>query len=164
MADLSKLLLPDNSEYNIKDAAARTSINNLGDTYVTKASVTSEVEEGNNNPVTSAAVYEALQAIPVGTEWTSGIYQDEDGFINVSPLAGAGGVSIEDGYLVFSPVQSYKEELGKRYLWQDSDGYIRISATDPSGLSNYVAGTVVYTSEIPSYVGTALVGSAILSQ
>lgn len=38
-----------------------------------------------------------------GSEWTSGIYMDEDGYIHVSPDAGAGGVTLENGYLVFSP-------------------------------------------------------------
>lgn len=38
-----------------------------------------------------------------GSEWTSGIYMDEEGYIHVSPEAGAGGVIFEDGYLIFSP-------------------------------------------------------------
>lgn len=37
-----------------------------------------------------------------GSEWTSGIYMDEDGYIRVSPLAGAGGVLFDGGYVIFS--------------------------------------------------------------
>lgn len=35
------------------------------------------------------------------TEWTSGIYLDDDGYIRVSPLLGAGGVYYENGFLYF---------------------------------------------------------------
>lgn len=37
-----------------------------------------------------------------GNEWTSGIYQDNDGYIRISPLPGAGGVTLSNGYLVLA--------------------------------------------------------------
>lgn len=40
-----------------------------------------------------------------GSEWTSGIYMDEDGYIRVSPLAGAGGVYYDGGYIYFGEEQ-----------------------------------------------------------
>lgn len=40
-----------------------------------------------------------------GSEWTSGIYMDEDGYIHVSPLAGAGGVYYDGGYVYFGEEQ-----------------------------------------------------------
>lgn len=49
--------------------------------------------------------YGADGSLLVGTntnsEWTSGIYMDEDGYIRVSPLAGAGGVYYDGGYIYF---------------------------------------------------------------
>lgn len=35
-----------------------------------------------------------------GSVWTSGIYQDSNGYINVSPNGGAAGFSLSDNYLV----------------------------------------------------------------
>ena len=42
-----------------------------------------------------------------GNEWTSGIYSTNGGVIRVSPLAAAGGIRNNDGYIRFSSSQTY---------------------------------------------------------
>lgn len=44
-----------------------------------------------------------ITGVATGTdEWTSGIYQDSNGFIRISPNGGAAGFSLASNYLVAS--------------------------------------------------------------
>lgn len=75
-----------------------------------------------------------------GSEWTSGIYMDEDGYIHVSPLAGAGGVVFEDGYLVFSPNAGDATIVTTpTYMWKDTNDLVHFSTTEHSGYRINVA-------------------------
>lgn len=56
-----------------------------------------------------------------GSEWTSGIYMDEDGYIHVSPDAGAGGVYFQDGYLYFGSEAAYAIPDGDNLRYGLSD-------------------------------------------
>lgn len=82
--------------------------------------------------------YGADGSLLVGTntssEWTSGIYMDEDGYIRVSPLAGAGGVIFEDGYLVFSPnAGDVTVVTTPTYMWKDTNDYVHFSSVFHNG-------------------------------
>lgn len=80
-----------------------------------------------------------------GSEWTSGIYMDDDGYIRVSPLAGAGGVIFEDGYLIFSPNAGDEQNvLGTKSITANGtynassdnlDGYSSVTVNVPGGSS-----------------------------
>lgn len=59
MADISKIKLPNNTTYDIKDTVTRTAINSLGEAAY--KDFTQGVSSGSDNLVTSDAVYNALQ-------------------------------------------------------------------------------------------------------
>lgn len=90
-----------------------------------------------------------------GSEWTSGIYMDEDGYIHVSPDAGAGGVIFEDGYLIFSPnAGDAQAVLGIKSITangtysassDDLDGYSSVTVNVPSGTPTLQSKTVTPT-------------------
>lgn len=75
-------------------------------------------------PIGDGNYYIKLKDGTSGNEWTSGIYQDTDGYIRVSPLGAAGGVVMDaDGFLVLSETQS----------GADSYATITVSSSAPSG-------------------------------
>lgn len=89
-----------------------------------------------------------------GSEWTSGIYMDEDNYIRVSPLAGAGGVSFESGYLVFASTASggsSSATLGTKAITSNGtydasddslDGYSEVTVNVPPTTPNLHSKTV----------------------
>lgn len=89
--------------------------------------------------------YGADGTLLVGTntdsEWTSGIYKDGDGYIRVSPLAGAGGVLFDGGYVIFSANagDSAGEGGSGASVTQDANGYIVLPSTGGSGGSGVSA-------------------------
>ena len=80
---------------------------------------------------------------------------DEDGYIRVSPLAGAGGVIFEDGYLVFSPNAGDEQNvLGTKSITANGtysassdnlDGYSSVTVNVPSGIPTLQSKTVTPT-------------------
>lgn len=84
-----------------------------------------------------------------GSEWTSGIYIDEDGYLRVSPLAAAGGIYMEDGYIVVA------DRPDTPYPDGDYLGY---------GAKTYaiVDEGTVGTSYIGSAIGQAVIGTDVL--
>lgn len=67
--------------------------------------------------------------------WQSGIYQDENGYLWISPYTSAGGIEQdEEGFIWLFPDQTGFGCIGeKKYLYEDAQGYIHTSDTPPSG-------------------------------
>ena len=61
-----------------------------------------------------------------GSEWTSGIYLDEDGYIRVSPEAAAGGIGFANGYIILDDKIGLSFDDG---LYLDPTGTLIISDT-----------------------------------
>lgn len=70
-----------------------------------------------------------------GNEWQSGIYQDENGYLWISPYTSAGGIEQDDdGFIWLFPDQTGFGCIGElKYLYEDANGYIHTSDTPPSG-------------------------------
>ena len=67
--------------------------------------------------------------------WQSGIYQDENGYLWISPYTSAGGIEQdEEGFIWLFPDQTGFGCIGElKYLYEDAQGYIHTSDTPPSG-------------------------------
>lgn len=68
-------------------------------------------------------------------EWQSGIYQDSNGYICISPYTAAGGIEQDEaGFIWLFPDQTGFGCIGeKKYLYEDANGYIHTSDTPPTG-------------------------------
>lgn len=68
-------------------------------------------------------------------QWQSGIIQNQNGYICISPYTAAGGIEQdEDGYIWLFPDQTGFGCLGQlMYLYEDANGYVHTSSTPPSG-------------------------------
>lgn len=93
--------------------------------------------------------YGADGSLLIGTntnsEWTSGIYMDEDGCIHISPEAGAGGVIFEDGSIILSPNAGDNGSEWTSGIYMDEDGYIRVSPLAGAGGVIFEDGYLIFS-------------------
>lgn len=73
-----------------------------------------------------------------GSEWTSGVYKNQYGFIRVSPLSAAGGAKVVDGYIRLAPTQEgfNSANLGTKTI--DQNGTYNAADDSLDGYSSVV--------------------------
>ena len=117
MADISKITLPNNTTYNIKDATARSDLSGKQDTITASGilqgdgsgtitglssatastiSIDTTPTEDSNNLVTSGGVYAAIGSSGGGTVSSVGVSNATNGGLTVSgsPITGSGTITV----------------------------------------------------------------------